>query len=75
MISLRNLDTSKFNAVTGVVLTALTGIAYIQFQPKKYIPHDAKLEPYIRVIGYGLFGLAAYESWRIFKMFKHGEAE
>lgn len=75
MISLRDLDTSRVQAVTGVILTALTGIAYIQFAPKKYIPHDAKLEPYIRVIGYGLFGLAGYEAWRTYKMFKHGDTE
>ena len=75
MMSLRNLDTSKVNAVVAVALTALTGIAYIQFKPKEYIPHDEKLEPFIRAVGYGLFGLAAYEGWRTYMMFKHGDTE
>lgn len=73
MKSLRELDTSKAYAITGVVFTALTGLTYIQFKPKEYIPHDQKLEPVIRGVGYALFGLAAYEAWRTYLMFKHGE--
>lgn len=75
MINLRELDTSKVSAVTGVILTALTGIAYVQFRPKEYVPHDEKLAPFIRVVGYSLFGLAAYEMWRTYLMFKHGDSE
>ena len=61
--------------MVAVALTALTGIAYIQFKPKEYIPYDKTAEPIVRAVGYGLFGLAAYEAWRTFLMFKHGESE
>ncbi len=68
MLGLETLNTDNFSNITTAAITGLTGVSYIQFEPHKSVPYDDQAAPVIRIIGYGLVGLALYSAWRSYML-------
>ena len=70
MLDLAKVDTRKFEDIITSGATALSGFGFIKFKPQKQIPFDETVAPFAKIIGYGLLGLAAYQLWRSYMLWK-----